>query len=293
MAFEPTREGQLTEDKLNWGYWWVTHKVQVRRNFSIFLMLVDLLLVGYAAFGFLDYYYGSGVPERAQLAQMARQLTNYASFRQARAPQPLLMGSVDVLDAGEKAFDLAASVTNPNMGYWVDFDYQFASGGSAVGPVKHDFILPGATKYIHDLGVKSESSPNPAELQLANVGWHRVNAHLIRPDLATWAGIRLNFRIDNSAFKAPAPSDQLTVSRATFDFKNDTGFGYRRLGFFVALTGQAGLVGVNYVTVSDVRPGEVRTVDASWFSDLPSVTAVEVTPDVNIFDDKVYIPPGE
>jgi len=293
MAFESVREGQLTEDKLKWGYWWVTHKIQVRQGFSLILTLIDLILVAYAAYGFFDWYFGSGVQERATMATLPRQLINYTAFHQARAPQPLVIDSAAVLNAGEKSYDLAAQVTNPNMGYWVEFDYQFVGGNGPVGAVGHDFILPGATKYIHSLDVKADSSPGASDLQVSTVAWHRVDAHVITPDLAHWAGQRLAFKVDEVKFKAPDPNEKLTVSRATFRLINDTGYGYRKMGFFFALEGTSGLVGVNYVTISDLRPGEVRQVEASWFSDLPSVSGVDVTPDVNIFNAQVYIPPGE
>lgn len=292
MGFEPTREGQLTEDKLKWGYWWVTHKVQVRKVFTLVLGVIALVLVGYAGFGFLDWFFGSGVRERSQLAQMTRQVINYASFRERMAPRDLMVGSTSVLNAGEDAYDLVVSVTNPNMTHWVDFDYQFGSD-SPLGSVAHDFILPGGIKYIHQLGAESAARPSSPELQLSNLAWHRVDPHVIRPDVTTWAGIRLQLPITDVVFTPPDPSDQLTVSRVTFNVKNDTGFGYRKIGFFVSLMGQAGIVGVNYVTISDLRPGETRRVDASWFSVLPSVSKVEVTPDVNIFDDRSYIPPGQ
>jgi hypothetical protein len=293
MAFEPTREGQLTEDKLKWGYWWVTHKVQVRRNFTIFLGILGAALIGYGGYGFLDWFYGSGVGERSQIAQMTRPSINYASFRETMAPQPLIIDNTVALNAGEGTYDIVARVTNPNMSHWVDFDFEFDSG-SALAPLKRDFIIPGGVKFISLLGVKSSSPLGSAEVVITNIAWHRINKHVIQPDLNTWALSRLNFVVSDIAFVPPAAEDQLRVSRATFKVKNDTGFGYRKIGFFVSLIGSGGgLIGVNYVTISDLRPHEVRQVDASWFYVLPSVSRVEVAPDINIFDDRVYIPVGE
>jgi len=293
MAFEPSREGQLTEDKLKWGYWWVTHKVQVRRNFTIALGVLAAALVGYGGFGFLDWFYGSGVQERLQIAQMARPAIDYASFREAMAPQPMIINSTNVLNAGEGTYDIVASVNNPNTSHWVEFDYQFIAG-TALAPPKHDFVIPGGIKYIHLLGVKLPSSPGSADIEFSNIAWRRINRHIISPDLNTWAMARLNFAVSDIVFVPPAADDQLRVSRASFNVKNDTGFGYRKIGFFVSLTGSGGgLIGVNYVTISDLRPHETRKVDASWFYVLPSVSKVEVSPDINIFNDQVYIPVGE
>ncbi len=292
MAFESVREGQLTEDKLKMGYWWVTHKTQVRKATALVLIVVDLALVGFAGFGFLDYYFGSGVPERQQLAQLARQYTNYAYFRQKMAPIDLLIEDIAVLNSSEGTYDIVARVTNQNMKQWVEFDYQFVAG-EPLGPVAHDFVLPGSFKYIHQLGVRAAGGIGSPSLEMTNVAWRRVDAHVIGPDYAAWSGIRLNLPVSEVVFTPPDPTDPLTISRVTFNVRNATAFGYRRLGFFVSLIGPGGLSGVNYVTISDLRPGETRRVDASWFSVVPAVSSVEVASDVNIFDDRVYIPTGD
>jgi hypothetical protein len=292
MAFQPTRENQLTEDKLKWGYWWVTHKVQVRRAFSAFLIVVDVILVGYAAFGYLDWFFGSGVRERAQIAAMSRSTIPYELFRQRNAPREILFEDPTVLSAGEKTYDMFAAVSNPNAQWWAEYEYRF-SASNYEGRAKRDFILPGQTKNLHQLGVKADARPGSARLIVENLVWHRVNLHMTRPDYATWSASRLNIAVSDIQFKKPEPTDPVPVSRATFTATNDTGFGYYNVGFFVSLLSGSRTVGVSYVVISELRPGERRTVDASWFFDLPTVGKVEVRPDVNIFNDRVYIPPGQ
>jgi hypothetical protein len=292
MAFEPTREGQLTEDKLKWGYWWVTHKVQVRKWFAMFLVVVDLVLCGFAIFGFADWFFGSGERERAQIAALARPVIDYEFFRQKSAPKPPQFDKATVLNAGDKTYDYFAKSANPNVLWWVEFEYRFKSG-SVETPTKKGFLLPGETRSMHALGVKSDVRPTTAEFIVENVVWHRVNLHETRPDSATWANVRLNFLVSDVKFVPPAPTDPIAVSRATFTLTNDTGFGYYNVGFFITLYSGSRVVGVNRIVISDLRPGDRRTVEASWFFDLPTVSKVEVKPEVNIFDDRVYIPPGK
>lgn len=273
------------------AYWWVTHKVQVRRVFTLIVLLIDLALVGFAGYGFLDYYFGSGVGERVQVAQLAKQYINYGSIRQLMAPADLTVESMSVLNSGSGTYDIVARIANPNPKHWAEFDFQFMAG-EPLGAAAHDFVLPGSSKFIRLLGIKSAGSPGSPEIQFSNMAWHRLNAHVVGPDYSAWAAARLNLPITDVVFTPPEPTDPLTISRVTFNVKNNTGFGYRRIGFFVNLIGAAGQSGVNYVTISDLRPGEVRQVDASWFSVVPSVSSVEVEPDVNIFDSAAYIPPG-
>lgn len=279
----------MTEEQLNRGYWWVTHKVQARKVFTAAFGVAAFSLLGYAIFGYADWFFGSGVPERAQMAQMPQPWINYAFFRDAEAPRPLKAESPIVLPAGEKKYDIVAKAVNPNPQWWVEFEYSF---GEKI-PARKGYLLPGDTRYLSLLGYQSDTRPAVGELKMENLVWHRVNLHATRPDFATWANSRLNFHVTDAQFAPPSPSDPVPVWRASFTVANDTGFGYFNVGFFVTLLSGSRVVGVNQVVITDLRPGDQREVDASWFTDIPTVTKVEVRPAVNIFDDRIYIPPGK
>jgi len=291
MGFESVREGQLTEDKLKWGYWWVTHKVQVRRAFTIFLAVIDFALVGYAGFGFVDWFFGTGELERRQMAVMATKAIDYDYFREHFKPADMKVETAISLTSGEKTYDFIARASNPNPHWWVEFDYRFESS-SGETQTQRGYLLPGEQRWLNALGVKSDVRPGSPKIVIENVAWRRVDFHKTRPDYATWSAQRLNFLIDDVEFVPPSPQDAIAVNRARFTVTNDSGFGYFKVGFFVTLSSGSRIVGVNRVVISDLRPGEKREVEASWFSDLPGVGKVDVKPEVNIFDDKNYIPPG-
>ncbi len=289
MAFTPGRDEQLSEKQLKRGYWWVTHKVQVRKIFTIVLGVVAALLMTYALYGFGDWFFGSGVFERLQTGELAQQAIDYTSFRDATRPKDLQSENTIVLSSGEKKYDIFARTTNPNPQWWVEFEYRF---GDKV-PAKKSFLLPGESRYLAALGFASDSHPGATDLKIENIMWHRVNLHNTRPDIATWMNERLNFHVTNTQFVPPAATDPVPVWRATFNVENDTGFNYFNVGFIVTLLSGSRVVGVNQVVISDLRAGERRDVDASWFSDIPTVTKVEVKPVVNIFDDHVYSAPWQ
>jgi hypothetical protein len=289
MGFDPT-EDKLSEKQLKWGYWWVTHKAQVRRWFSVFLGIVAAILVGYAGFGFLDWFFGSGVQERAGIGLLTRQWTDFGYFREVARPQELSVGGTSILSAGDKRYDVVSQISNPNEIWWVEFDYQ-ATGGGLSAPVKRGYLLPSDTRYIRELGMESESRPG-VSFEVSNLHWHRVDAHYVFPGYPSWSNDRLNFRILDAEFIPPEPTDPLPVGKARFTVENDTAFGYFSVGFFIKLYSGSKIVGVNQVVISNLRAGERREVEVSWFNDLPKVTQVEVRPEVNIFDEEVYIPPG-
>jgi hypothetical protein len=291
MPFEPSEQGQLTEKDLSFGLWWVNHKVQLRHVLEAALGIIAIPMLVFGAYGFADWYFGTGVQERAQLATQSLQYTDYAALNAARAPKDLQVDAPLVLAAGTGTYDIAARVGNPNRGWWADFDYHFDTGSGA--KTYHGFVLPADTSTMTALGVTSDARPAPQSLVIENLHWNRVDLHATRPDYDTWSSARLALTVSEPVFTPPAASDAVQVSRATFTLTNASGFGYVTVPLTVTLLSGSRVVGITRVAISELRAGESRAVDASWFFSLPTVTRVEVKPDLNIFDPHGYIAPGQ
>jgi hypothetical protein len=290
MPFEPIREGQLSEKELKWGYWWVTHKLQLKKLLTLVLAVIAFLLVSYASYGFADWFFGSGVRERAAIAQMANTPTGYPAIHSLIAPQPLNIENPIVLVSGSDSYDLVSRVTNRNADWRAELDWHFEAAGQATGLTRHTVVLPGDNVWLVQLGVKSKSRPVSVGVAVDKRQWRRLDKHQVQPDYASWAGERLDVEVSDVEFTPAQPTDPLSISRATFQVANKTGYGYWRVSFFVTLWDGGSLVGVNYVTASQLRAGETRTMDASWFTALPRVTRVEVSPEIDIFDQGNYMP---
>jgi hypothetical protein len=292
-TFEPSREDQLTEKKLNWGYWWVTNKLKVRKVFIVVLTVVDFALIGNFVFAYADWFFGSGVVERQQIAQLTVPATDYAFFRSKNAPVELSVNSTNVVSSGDGKFDIVSQVNNPNQLWWADFDYSFALQGGRTD-TQRGYILPNSTHSLAALGVPADTSLVGASLLIENLTWHRVNQRFTRPDYVSWAGSRLaGIAVSDPVFVPPLPDDAIPAYRVRFRVTNGTAFGYYKVGFFLTLVSGGQVVGVSKVTISELRAGTSRDVEATWFSDLPSVSGIEVMPEVNIFDERNYIAPGQ
>lgn len=287
----PDENNKLTEDQLKVGYWWVTHKVQVKKVFTVALAVVAFSLLGYGAWGFADWFFGSGVRERQEIGLLTQNWTDYAFFRESAQPDPMTTQSTETVSAGEGRYDMIAKVSNPNQRWWMEFDYRFVGAGFD-DPYKKGYLLPTEAKYLYSLAVESDSKPSAA-LEVADIMMHRVDNHVVQPDYRTWATARLNFIIEDIKFAEPEKDSPIPISRASFNVTNDTAFGYVSVPFFVTLLSGNRVVGVNRVVISQLRAGDTRQVEASWFNDLPNVTRVEVKPEVNLFDERAYLKPGE
>lgn len=287
MAFDPSREGQLTEQSLGFGYWWVTHKVQVRKWFTVSIGVVAAPLVIYGAYGFADWFFGSGVKERAQMAQQTLPLIDYAYFREQHAPSALRIDAPIVLVSGDKTYDITSRVQNPNMEWYGMLEYGFGTG-----PTRRTVLLPGEIRQLSVLGIKSDSRPAPSKVVVESLVWKRVNLHETRPDYSTWANSRLGITVEDAKFTTPQAGDAAPVWRADFTAVNGTAFGYYSPRFIVTLLSGSRVVGVNEVAVSELRPGDRREVSVIWYSEMSTVTKIDVKPVVNIFDTQSYIPAG-
>jgi hypothetical protein len=269
----------------------VNNKNQVKKVATAVLAVVAFSLFAYGAWGFADWFLGSGVRERQEIGQLTLNWTDYGFFRQAASPEPMITQSATVLSAGEGKYDMIARVSNPNQRWWMEFDYRFTGPGFD-DKYKKGFLMPSDTVYLYSLAVEAGAKP-AVNLEISNLMMRRVDNHIVQPDYRTWATERIDFEFEDIGFKKPDPNSPIPISRAAFKVNNDTAFGYVSVPFFVTLLSGNRVVGVNRTVISELRAGEIREVEVSWFNDLPNVTRVEVKPELNLFDPDVYLKPGE
>lgn len=285
----PTDEN-LSSKQLAWGEWWLTHKHQVKTVATVIFGVVGVAMLLYGAWGFLDWYFGSGVRERESQRVLSSNLIDYQSIRERTAPSDLKTEGVDVINAGEGKYDLYTTVTNGNTDWWADFTYEFKGDGMD-GKTFRGMVLPSEKRALRRLAYASGRRPSSVQVEITDLRWHRIDHHAIQPDFATWAKERLDVRFSDVAFTPAAADDPLGVGKASFTAFNATGWGYHSLTFFVALYSGSRIVGVNQVIASDFFAGEHRKMEVAWFNELPNVTRVEITPEANLLDDNTYIAP--
>lgn len=277
----------MTEQQLGLALWWVNNKQRVGKIAIGALVVFDVLTVGYGLYGLADYFLISWNRDlflRRGLAE-SRIVPDVVS---RLAPAPLNSVSVDVFTSGLNRYDFVTRLENPNEDWYAEFTYEFVSGSDAT-PARAGFILPAEEKFVTALAFETPAVPRRAEFRITEIAWHRVNRHAIR-DYASWSRERLNFILSNVTHTATLRVDSI-LGRTSFDLENRTGFGYWRVGVPVVLLRGTAPAAVNYVTLDSFESGERRHVDVNWFEQLPSTSAVDIRPEVNIFDPDAYMPP--
>ncbi len=278
---------ELTEQQFGLAYWYVTHKLLLKRIVIGVLIALDAALLGYGIFGLLSHYVLDAQKQRQIEEELVRAGLNPA-VHQALVPKPLGISPTQVF-AGKNGFDLVTSIRNSNPLIAARFSYRFVAEGFASEP-KAGFILPGDDKLIVSLGVTSPRRPANAQLELLDVTWQRINRHQI-PDYSTFALDRLAFRITDIKYDPAVALNNTTVGKTSFTVTNATGFGYHDVRFLIVLYRGASPAAVNTLTIENILPGQVRQGEVTWFDPLPAVSKVTVIPEVNIMDDSVYLRP--
>ena len=85
----------LTEKQLKRGYWFVTHKFQLKKALTISLIVLNVGLWGYVIFG-LTVYLIDFKNYQSAMNQLPQNLANYKTYREENQTFPLDIASQSV-----------------------------------------------------------------------------------------------------------------------------------------------------------------------------------------------------
>ena len=255
----------------------------------IFLVLVDLLLVGKTVYAFFDYGVVNYFKERAMIGSIIDGLDNFHQISVSRAAVSLKASSVQVFPLDDKRADFYAELTNPNEDWEATFSYYF-SYGNTVTATMAGFILPSeSAKPLTALAVKTGNVPKTATLTVTDLVWTRVNHHAIS-DYQNWAADRLAFEFTDVSYDSKVEIDGATIGRVAFTVKDAGAYGFWEPQFMIVLYRNDKVVGVTSALVPRLAAGETRTIFVNWFGTPPQANATKIFPSIDIFDPTVYMP---
>lgn len=289
MAIKLNQQSDQSDDfsnkELKLSYWILKNKGLFKKIALGIFIVIDAAFLLYGLYGFTDYLFITGPNERKQLEMLTEDI-NYQSINARLVARPIEIRSTVVLP-GKKTYDISSFVNNRNEDWLATFKYQFIAGGEKT-ELKEGFILPGESKFLSDFGLDLPRGTRQALLVFEELKWERVSKHEI-PDYKIWANERLDFEVSNVSFDQSVSLGAGTASRASFDVKNNTVFDYWQVGLNVILYRGATIVGTNYIEIPRFLSNETRSAEITWFDPIVQVTKVEVLPEINIFDEGVYV----
>ncbi len=270
----------LSEKQLKFGYWFVTHKIQLKKILEVVLMVVSAALLLFTVGMLVKLYLIDYNRDRETAQSSIFSLVNPAAIK-AELPVALVTTPVQIYDAEKGTVDVATEITNPNKKHSASWTGQFV-GANTTTTKKMEFILPGETKTVVDLGLDSPTRMQGARYIVDGLSWHKVDAHAI-PDYA--------FEVTSSTFaSALSPDGKSTVSHVSFIATNHSAYNYWTVKFIVKLYRGDAVAAINSVELQQFTTGETRPVDLVWVQDLAAISKVEVVPQVNILDPQSFMP---
>ncbi len=255
----------------------------------IFWWSLDIGLVAFFVI-YLVYslFFGSANTQR-EAAKVVNNIQSTHAITLARAADPLVPGSARVIESETGKFDYYVQVYNPNSDWLATFSYYFTSS-SGETKQHHAFVLPGENKYLLTFAESSTTRPLNTEVVIEDLSWQRIDAKETN-DVAAWLAEHQKFTVENVSHEASVQLGGEAITRTSFTITNNSAFSYWSPEFSVLLGRSGALVGVNTVTIPGFESGETRVVNVNWFGNVPTSASVEIVPNIDFFDDEVYMTP--
>lgn len=263
---------------MNFGLWFAENRRRLTRALTVFLILISAFFFIYSTYAYIIYFMRGPIDNQPENRVMSpRNVITEMKF-----------GPVEVFKLTE-TYDLAIAMENPNDNFWAEFQYCFYQGEVQLDCGK-SFILPAEKKHIvaFSLALNSQSA---LSFRIEDIFWSRVNRREI-PDWPTFLQERLSIEIDNIKFLGAnhsGLSENLRLNSLEFTVINHTPYSYYQVDMEILLYSSSALVAVEKHAVANLLAEEQRLIKMSWPGDMPAVSRVEISPQVNIIKAESYL----
>lgn len=277
---------KVSNFQLKLSYWYITHKLQLRKGLIILLIILSFIFYSYSVYKALMILVVEDKGFRQDLNYLSADLINYSYFRQINKPQNLQISGFSALPGREGRYDFVAKIKNPNPNFVARRVLIQLIAGSEVTAEKTAFLYPGEEKYVAIFGQEVTPNTKPV-LKIASVNWWRVHK------FEEFSLPRLKFEISEIEFKSARESGirgELPVSTLNFKIKNNSAYSYWQVGISMVLLGAGQVAGANYLALDQFVSGETRDIEMRWYESLPAIVKVEILPEVDILNPDSYMP---
>lgn len=281
----------ISARRLHWNYWYVAHKLFLRKLFLIFLSGISVLCWSFVFFQIVKFYvFEADFFEETHAAIMAPRVDfdAYRSKYYPKAPIPL---EVVVISLGTNHYDFLAKVKNPNKDWYIkNLTYEFLFQGGATSALT-TYILPDKEKYLFHLGYDSENRIENASIRITNIQWKKIQALGLK-DFSSYENERFQISIENPTYISSQTlglSEKIPISRGSFRATNLSNYSFWNMGFLVLLTQNKKIISIEYTTSGLFPPLLPKNLEVSWFERLPARGNLEIIPEVDILDPTVFM----
>ncbi|MFA6919295.1 MAG: hypothetical protein WC244_04300 [Patescibacteria group bacterium] len=273
-----TSTTNLTDKQLKFSYWYITHKLSLRKAWKIILAVIAGLVWLYVIWQLVVFVITYQSIQQSVQAMLFTSDASLPAIEQI-APRQLAISEMTVMNAGEK-YDYLVQASNPNNNWLTQFKYRFTTPSSTENDFRNGFVLPGESKYLMDLSKTSSQ----ANLEMKDLSLLKVE------NFALTQNKMMRFVVDSvDIAKASKSTDPTKVS---FTIKNDSAYSYWEVDLQILLMNGGSISGINHIVLNSFKSGENRKVEIFWNNPISNADSVNVIPNLNILDSDNLMSPS-
>ncbi|MEA3450056.1 MAG: hypothetical protein U9Q85_03745 [Patescibacteria group bacterium] len=277
--------------KLEFGFWFLKHRIFFLYMFYGFLILISVLTWPWFIWTFGNYIF---VDMKADEAIMNKFANNNAAqilaAMQAQRPRDLEWQSPKTIKIDEGTYSFVVKIFNPNPDHMAEFSYSFSSGDEK-SDVWENFIYPAESKYIILLGAETGRGNRLPVLNIKNVNWSRISKHDY-PDWQDFLSNHFNVVVSDKEFigsNRSLISNKEKFFQIKFQAENKTAYSYKDIVFTILLKQGESIVGVERWTAKRFISGEKYAYNLSVLGSHNNVNDLEIYPEINVTDQENYL----
>jgi len=267
----------ISDKELKIASYFVNTRIFWHRLAIFLLFFADVVLIYSVSLKFL-FYWGGAMAHDKLIRELQNDYVNLTAIHSTYQGSPLRVSEVKKISAGVDQIDIITEVINPNTRLFAkEVEYRLVQDGIPQ-EVERTFVLAGQRKSLFAFGVQG-SVNSDIQLEIVNTRWQRIGDNNIRHKILS------NMEVGD--LKWGNSGGDFEISGA---ISNGSGRGFWNIGLLAIIRSGPEIVGVNYTTLFKVEPNEVREFVINWPYDISRVTSVTVLPDVNVYDDSIFMP---
>lgn len=213
------------------------------------------------------------------LTEMAKDHINWQEQHIKNKVKDIQIEEINKIKTEKDKYDFVAKISNPNFNWYAkNIRYAFEVDGYILD-WQDTFILPGQEKYLFKFSYESKIQPQDLDLKIKDISWQRV-----KNEDEDRINILEDIIIEQEDFSAGKDFSQLE-----FTGINNGLYNFWQIGWQVVLYQGSRPIAAHYITTQEFLAGDEKQISAAWIENLSSPSKTEIIPDINLFDDNIYI----
>lgn len=283
----------ISNSKLKFGLWFVTHKILLKKILIGTLIGLNAIFYVFSIYKLINILIINRTNYQETLTGLTQPTIDYQYWREAQKPSDLVISSLKILPSSSGRIDVIASITNPNQQFAVkEINYNFTSGDKILATGK-TYVWPGEQKYLIGFGIPN-ADVGSINLEIAGLSWQRFS------NFSEILSDKYNFQVQDIKLTNQEifeTGEASKFSQTEFTIFNNTAYDFWEAGFLVLLKSNDEIIGANFTKLDSFKSLEKRKININWPIIYGNATAISVIPEVNILDENIFMKsngsPGE